>query len=86
MDNAEGKLFEHIYLLHYGDLFTLCTDYYTVKEGLVVLVNNNSFQYSGDKLEILSNDCIEIGRYSPDCAYPMKRKQYTHKEFKKLFK
>jgi hypothetical protein len=81
----EGKLFEHISLLSYYDnSFTLCADYYTVKDGLVLLVNDGKEQYSGDTIETLVVDCIEIGQYDPNRVYPMKRKHYTHKEIKKL--
>lgn len=79
----EGGLFIHTYVLKILDKYWACTDYYTVKNGKVYLVNNKTFQASGDTLEKLNNDCYRIGRYDPGAAYKQLRNEFTHAQLLK---
>lgn len=82
----EGKLFVHIYLLHYSKTFVVNKDYYTVKDGLVYILEKGKLTPSKDTLFDLSLDCIMVGKYNPNKTYKRKIKEYSYSEFKKLHK
>lgn len=79
----EGVLFEHVYVLKIFDKYWACTDYYTVKKGRVYLVNNGSFQPSGDTLERLKNDCHRKSNYDSSTEYKQQRVELTHAQLLK---
>ena len=81
----EGKLFVCIDLLKsFGNSYTINKDYYTVKNGIVYMVNDGKEFATGDKLLSIQTNCKQIGIYYPNKIYKRIMKTYTYSEFKKL--
>ena len=85
-EKFEGGLFINICLLQYGGEITVNKDYYTVKNGLVFMVNDGKEQFSHDSLLSIETDCMRVGKYNPEKIYKRKMKTYTRQEFCKLHK
>ncbi len=61
-------------------------DFYTVKEGKVLMVNDGLEQATGDTLIDLVSQCKRIGIYNPNKKYKRLIKDYSYSELNKLHK
>ena len=81
----EGGLFADISLTYLrGDYFAR-KDYYTVKDGLVYVINpDNSLYATGDSLNSMKH-CHRVGMYDPEKKYKSGVcKTHSYAAFKKL--
>ena len=82
----EGKVYEHVWVTNMEDTFFCSKDYYTVKKGIVLLINDGIEQESGDSLMNLNASARYVGRYSADKVYKGKRTTVKQSEIKKALK
>jgi hypothetical protein len=82
----EGGVYEHVWFTNMEDTFFCAKDYYTVKNGVVLLINDGVEQKSGDTLLDLKSSTRFVGRYSSDKVYKGKRATMKQSQIKKALK
>ena len=82
----EGKLFVNISMCQYKGSIGVSKHYYTVKSGIVYMINEHGEQPTGDTLLTISAECKAIGKYHPERKYKSSHKTYTVSQFCKLHK
>lgn len=91
----EGKVYQHVYVTNMEDTFYCSLDFYTVKGGVVfVIEENKSLPYdsrgryagqykltaSGDTLFDLKRECVYYGPFNEGASYKSTRATLTQKE------
>ena len=84
MKEIEGKLFVNIYLHKIDEIYTVSKDYYTVKDGNVILVNDSFEEITGDSISCLLTNCKQIGVYDSKKIYKRIVCEYPYQELNKL--
>ena len=82
----EGKLFVCIFTNQFNNNISVHKEYYTVKNGIVLLLGEEKLYATGDTMLSLAAHCHKIGKYNPERKYKKKVKFYTISEFSKLHK
>lgn len=85
-EEMEGGLFLNVYASQYSDMVTVSKHYYTVRNGIVMSVNNKIEQFTGDTLLTITAECNRIGEYNPTKEYKSVTKTYNVAQFCKLHK
>lgn len=80
----EGGLYVNIFI-HGGpsDIWFARRDYYTVKGGLVYMIEGKKLHRSGDDLEKLKVECMRVGKYDQRKLYYSKTTDLTYAQIKK---
>ena len=83
----EGGLFAEISLRYCGRDYVARKDLYTVKDGLVYIINKDGSLYAtGDCLYHVQRDCHKIGKYNPNDKNQSKSSEFSYSLIKKILK
>lgn len=86
-EDCNGKLFLSIALVGNPVLgYHTHGHYYTVSDGVVYYVNNNTFQPSGDTLMELIVNCQHIGEFNPEMRYESPTRQLSFAKAKRMLR
>lgn len=85
-NELEGDLFVEIFLSCFQGQFSIHKNHYTIKDGLVYMVNDGRFDSTQDSVLDVHSRCKKLGKYDSSKKYKRIIKDYTYADLKKLHK
>lgn len=87
-EKFEGKLLANIEFFNiFGDSFLITRRFYTVKDGLVYIIEKDQSLYAtGDSLIDTNVECKIVGKYNPKTKYKVKQLKLKYSELIKMLK
>lgn len=84
VEELNGKLLLHVYVINQRDNVMIIRTYYTVKQGVCYLVSDSGLSPTNDCLWDVYTQCKHVGEYDPNVKYKDSSKTLDAQEFEKI--